>query len=234
MHFLPALPGNRLQLARTFHGMGRYLDALVELKKAFRQGAGGAEERRLQADACLALKLHDEALQALEQSLALEPENGEALLAKANTLFQCRRFLEARDFIDSILPRFPEDAALANLAGACEYSLGNWERALERYRRAVELEPETPLYLGNLARVLERLGRGGEALQAYLQAARLLFRAETYDELSFVLARGRALASAQGTPTDHAEPPPEAQEAGGLRGQDALPPGKARRGGGAC
>ena len=212
VHFLPALPGNRLQLARTFHGMGRYLEALVELKKAFRQGAGGAEERRLQADACLALKLHDEALGALEQSLALEPDNGEALLAKANILFQLRRFLEARDFIASVLPRFPDDAALANLAGACEYSLGNWERALQRYSRATELEPETPLYLGNLARVLERMDRCGEALQAYLRAARLLFRSETYDELSFVLARGRALAfaaSAEGAPVGAT---PEARE----------------------
>jgi tetratricopeptide (TPR) repeat protein len=198
VHFLPAASANRLQLARTFHDMGRYLEALVELKKAFRQGAGGAEERRLQADACLALKLNEEALEALEQSLALEPDNAEALLAKANTLFQCRRFLEARDFIATLLPRFPRDAALANLAGACEYSLGNWERALDDYRRAVELEPESPLYLGNLARVLERLGRGAEALEAYLRAARLLFRSETYDELSLVLARGRALASTEG------------------------------------
>jgi tetratricopeptide (TPR) repeat protein len=198
VHFLPAPAAHRLQLARTFHSMGRYLETLVELKKAFRQGAGGAEERRLQADACLALKLGEEALEALEQSLALEPDNAEALLAKANTLFQCRRFLEARDFTAALLPRFPSDAALANLAGASEYSLGNWEQALASYRRAVELEPESPLYLGNKARVLERLGRSAEALDAYLLAARLLFRAETYDELSLVLARGRALASAEG------------------------------------
>jgi tetratricopeptide (TPR) repeat protein len=198
VRYLPALPAHRLQLARTFHDMGRYLEALVELKKAFRQGAGGAEERRLQADACLALKLHDEALGALEQSLALEPENRDALLAKANTLFQCRRFLEARDFIASIRDRFPDDAALANLAGACEYSLGNWESAREHYGRAADLQPGTPLYLSNLARVLERLDRGGEALEAYLRAVRLLFRAEGYDELSFVLARGRALADQAG------------------------------------
>jgi tetratricopeptide (TPR) repeat protein len=209
VHFLPAAAANRLQLARTFHGMGRYLEALVELKKAFRQGAGGAEERRLQADACLALKLNEEALEALAQSLELEPDNEEALLAKASTLFQCRRFLEARDFIAALLPRFPRDAALANLAGACEYSLGNWERALDDYRRAAELAPESPSFLGNLARVLERLGRGPEALQAYLQAARLLFRSETYDELSLVLARGRALACAGGA---SAAEGPEARE----------------------
>jgi len=213
VHYLPAPPEHRLQLARTFHGMGRYMEAVVELKKAFRQGAGGAEERRLQADACLALKLHDEALEALEHSLRLDPDHGEALLAKANTLFQCHRFLEARDFIASIRPRFPDDAALANLAGACEYSLGNWDRALEDYRRAAELEPDTPLYLGNLARVLERLGCNGEALQAYLQAARLLFRAGTYDELSFVLSRGRALAAQVGSAA------PEAQELAAYEGK---------------
>ena len=215
VRYLPAPVPHRLQLARTFHGMGRYLEALVELKKAFRQGAGGAEERRLQADACLALKLYDDALDALERSLRLEPEDEEALLAKANTLFQCRRFLEARDFIESIRGRFPDNAGLANLAGACEYSLGNWERALEHYRRAVELEHDTPLYLGNLGRVLERLGRREEALQVYLLAARQLFRAEIYDELSFVLARGRALSAGAGSATEASEgAEPEPPEAG--------------------
>ena len=54
--------------------------------------------------------------------------------------------------------------------------------------------------------MLERLERSGEALETYLRAARLLFRAETYDELSFVLARGRALADQAGAAA------PEAQE----------------------
>jgi len=205
VHYLPAPAAHRLELARTFHGMGRYLEALVELKKAFRQGAGGAAERRLQADACLALKLHGEALEALDRSLELEPEHGDTLLAKANTLFQAHRFLEARDFIAGIAPRFPADDALANLLGACEYSLGNWEPACAAYRRADELKPDTPLYLGNLGRVLERLGRQAEALGAYLRAARLLFRREIYDELSFVLARGRALAAECGATAEAQE-----------------------------
>jgi tetratricopeptide (TPR) repeat protein len=186
--FLPALR----RTACSWPGLSTAWGAartLVELKKSFRQGAarGG---RRLRADACLALA-EREALQARNRAWPWSRITGSAA-GQANTLFQCRRFLEAREFIDSILPRFPQDAALANLAGACEYSLGNWERAQERYRRAVELEPGSPLYLGNLARVLERLGRDGEALAAYLQAARLLFHAEAYDELSFVLSRRRS------------------------------------------
>jgi tetratricopeptide (TPR) repeat protein len=200
VRYLPADPQRRFELARTFHGMGRFLEAAVELKKAFRQGAGGAEEHRLQADAYRSLKLYEESLQALERSLALEPEHEEALLAKAEILVLGKRYLEARDYMASILSRFASNPVLHNLLGGCQYALGNWEAARDAYRQALALSPGEPLFLGNLGRTLERLGQTGEALAAYLEAARSLFCAEAYDELSFVLARGRAAAEALKAP----------------------------------
>jgi tetratricopeptide (TPR) repeat protein len=200
VRYLPADPQRRFELARTFHGMGRFLEAVVELKKAFRQGAGGAEEYRLQADAFRSLRLYEESLQALEKCLALEPEHEGALLAKAETLVLGKRYLEARDYMTSILPRFAANPVLQNLLGGCQYALGNWEAARDSYRQALSLSPGEPLFLGNLGRSLERLGQTSEALAAYMEAASSLFHAEAYDELSFVLARGRAAAEALKAP----------------------------------
>jgi tetratricopeptide (TPR) repeat protein len=200
VRYLPADPQRRFELARTFHGMGRWLEAVVELKKAFRQGAGGAEEHRLQADAFRNLKLYPESLQALDKSLALEPEHEGALLAKAEILLMGKRYLEARNYIALILPRFTANPVLRNLLGASEYALGNWAAAREAYRQALALSPGEPLFLGNLGRTHERLGETSDALAAYLEAARILFRAEAYDELSFVLARGRETAAALKAP----------------------------------
>ena len=200
VRFLPADPHRRFALARTFHGMGRFLEAAVELKRAFRQGAGGAEELRLQADVCRNLKLYEECLEALDKSLALEPEHEGALLAKAEALLLARRYLEARDYMVSILPRFPANPVLHNLLGGAQYALGNWAAARDAYRRALALSPEEPLYLGNLGRTHERLGETSEALAAYLQAARILFRQEAYDELSLVLSRGMKAAAVLGAP----------------------------------
>ena len=178
----------------------------MELKKAFRQGAGGAEERRLQADACLALKLHEEALQALEQSLALEPDNEEALLAKANTLLPVPPLPGGPGLHrPRSCPASRRTPPWPTWPGACEYSLGNWERGLETYRRAAGARAGVAPVPGQPGPRAGAPGRDGEALQAYLGAARLLFRAETYDELSLVLARGRAgwrgrAAGAEATP----------------------------------
>ena len=79
-------------------------------------------------------------------------------------------------------------------SGNAEYGLGNWEKAVEAYRAAADLQPEMPLFAQNAARALEQAGRKDEAVQMYLRAARRLFAEEAFDELSLVMPRVRSLA----------------------------------------
>ncbi|MBN1837776.1 MAG: tetratricopeptide repeat protein [Spirochaetales bacterium] len=196
VHVVPARPESRITLARSFLAMGKPVEALGQLRRGVLEGSAGAEELLLLGQCYLGSQLYPEAVEALDRCLALEPHNRAALVNRADALYLGRDYLAARDYLVGLLTREPglsQDPYLRSLLGSCEYSLGNWELSERSYRAAVEGEPENALYRENLARSLERLGRSSEALQAYLEAGRLLFHAQMHDELSLVIARAQWL-----------------------------------------
>ena len=203
--YVPVDPGSRITLARTFADMGRYAETVAQLKAAVRQIPDSAEAQAELARAYTQLKAYPESLACLDRALELLPDDDQLRLQKADILFLDGDYLRCRDYVDSILDRYRQDSHLRNLAGRCEYNLGNWDKAEERYREALDLEPGSGVYRVNVARCLERQGRTEEASGHYFDAARCLFRQESYDELSLVLARLSQLV------------PPDAEQAGELK-----------------
>ncbi len=187
--YVPVSPQSRVTLARTYAEMGKHSEAVVQLKSALRHLRDSAEVHLLLGRSYIQLKAYPESLSCLDRVLELEPENDQVRLQKADVLFLDGDFLECRNYIESILPRYSEDAQLRNLLGRCQYNLGNWESAAEQYRQAMDLDPDNAVCRVNLARCRERAGDSKGAVKLYFEAARQLFTQETYDELSLVLAR---------------------------------------------
>jgi tetratricopeptide (TPR) repeat protein len=187
--YVPVSPQARITLARTYAEMGKHSEAVVQLKTASKRLPDSAEVHLHLARSYIQLKAYPESLSCLDRVLKLEPENDQIRLEKADVLFLDGDFLNCRDYVESILPRFPEDPQLLNLLGRCEYNLGNWESAAEQYRRAIDLDADNAVHRVNLARCRERAEDSAGAVKDYFEAARQLFRQELYDELSLVLAR---------------------------------------------
>jgi predicted Zn-dependent protease len=195
-YYAPVSPASRMRLAETLFTSGSFEAAAVQMRKGLAGREGTARERFLLAQCYMRLSLNAEALAEVDRVLALEPAHAEARLEKANILYLTGRLLEARDALLSGLEerRIPEDPGVWNLLGNAEYGLGNWEKAVEAYRRAVALQPDMPLFLMNAARALEHAGGAAEATGLYLAAARRFFDEEAFDDLSAVIPRLRALA----------------------------------------
>ena len=187
--YIPVPPESRITLARTFIDMAKYPEAVAQLKSVVLQIPDSVEAHLLLGRAYTQLKAYPESLACLDRVLQLQQEDAQVPLEKADVLFLNGDFLICRNYIESILPRYPEDAELRNLLGGCEYNLGNWDKAGARYREAAELDSENSVFWVNLARCQERAGDTASALQTYLETARRLFRQEMYEELSLVLAR---------------------------------------------
>lgn len=88
------------------------------------------------------------------------------------------RHIEREEFEDA-LACFEEiarndarDAAAISNAGYCHFRLGRLAAAAEAYRRAVELVPDDPQYLCDLASVCLKMGQLEEAVALYSRAAR--------------------------------------------------------------
>ncbi|MGA2480469.1 MAG: tetratricopeptide repeat protein [Spirochaetia bacterium] len=195
-YYAPVSPVARLRLAETLLASGEHNASAVQLRKALKDREGSAREHFLLAESYLGLSLYDDALAELQRVIALEPKHAEALAERANVLYLSNRVLEARDCLAAGLSdgSIAAGAGALNLLGNAEYALGNWQKAADAYRRAADIQPDTPLFLRNAARSLERAGMAVEAVDSYLRAARLLFAEESFDELSLVVPRVRALA----------------------------------------
>ncbi len=191
VHYVPHSPAVRLALAETLFAMGNFGAAAVQLRRALAGREGTARERFLLAECYLRLSLIDAARAEIEEVLRREPAHRDALFEKANLLYLSNEFLATRDYIRDGLAAgtLEPSASLWDLLGNAEYSLGNWQKSGEAYTHAMELQPEEPLFLKNAARSLELAGRREEALETYMRAARILFRDQAYDELTFILPR---------------------------------------------
>jgi tetratricopeptide (TPR) repeat protein len=195
VHYVPHAPAARLALAETLFASGSFGPAAIQLSRSLKGRTGTAREHFLMAECYLRLSLPDRALAEVEETLRLEPAHAQALFEKANLLYLSNRFLQTRDWVHACLQAgtLPASPALWNLVGNAEYALGNWEQSANAYLKAAEMQPDMPLFLRNAARSLERAGSPGEALRRYLEAARLFFREQAYDELSLLVPRVQAL-----------------------------------------
>jgi Flp pilus assembly protein TadD len=190
---VPASAAHRLTLARTFAGREQYAAAVVQLRRGLRGRTGVAEEQFLLAECLMRLRLHAEALQAVEQTLEVDPAHEGALQEKANLLYLLDRLPDADAHLAAVLPRFASMSPMWNLAGNVRHALGRFEEAEAAYRQAIALEPAMPLYRVNAGRTLLARGKDAEALPLFLEAAGDLFREEAYDELMTVVARIRRI-----------------------------------------
>lgn len=88
------------------------------------------------------------------------------------------RHIEREEFEDAlacfeeIIQNDAHDAAAMSNAGYCHFRLGRLVAAAEAYRRAVELAPDDPQYLCDLASVCLKMGQLEEAVALYSRASR--------------------------------------------------------------
>ena len=195
-YYAPISPAARVRLAETLAGSGAFDAAAVQLRKALKDRDGTPREHLLLAECYLRLSFHEDALAEIERVCALQPDYPGAARERANILYLSQRLVEARDtlragFADGTIA---QESGAQNLLGNAEYALGNWDAAIEAYGKAVEGEPDNPLFLQNAARSLEMAARDPEAVDMYLQSARILFAEEAFDELSLIVPRVLALA----------------------------------------
>ncbi|WP_319476200.1 tetratricopeptide repeat protein [Marispirochaeta aestuarii] len=184
----------RIALAESLHGIGHFAAALVQLRRAFSQGAPGRDEYFLFAECCLQLGLFPEALTAIEECLKIDPDYLQAVREKANLLYMENRFLELKDYLRRKVEKFPDDEMIWNLLGHGEFGVGNWENAANAYTRACGINSEIPLLFVNAARARERMGDSSTALSDYMTAAGLYFAEEAYFDLEGILPVIRELA----------------------------------------
>ena len=185
---IPADTQRRSSLSRTFASMGQFTPAGVQLKKIALRRSLTPDEYLLLATCRLNNGDIERALANVESALESAPGSVEAIAQKANILYLQNRFLDLKTFFALHSEMIAHLPGLWNLSGNCAYALGEWSDSISAYKRAIDTQPDMPLFHANLGRALERTSRFDEAIDAYAEAASLLFREESYEELERILA----------------------------------------------
>lgn len=130
-------------------------------------------EARINLGCCLfALKCYDEALQAFNRVLNVNPNDARTLAYRADAQRELGRLRQARRDYERAL-ELNEGLAVAHAnLGPLLMSLGELETSLSHCRRAVELAPEQGFGYLNLGRCLVALDQLDEAMDAYAEAYR--------------------------------------------------------------
>jgi tetratricopeptide (TPR) repeat protein len=113
----------------------------------------------------LALRLGDpgSALRAIDNSLALEPDQTEWLLQRARCLLALNRGIEARTIARALSQRSFNTASLSTAAGLLLSSLGMYEQAESLFLGSVKRAPGVAGHYYNLATVQRFMGKLQEA-----------------------------------------------------------------------
>jgi tetratricopeptide (TPR) repeat protein/predicted Ser/Thr protein kinase len=129
----------------------------------------------------------------LQELLSNSPGNVEGLSLLAQLELSSGDPERAADLYGELVRRSPGIAALSNL-GLAYFLLGDYQKAVETFGRAVEQEPRNPFYALNLADAYLLLGRREEADRLYRRVLDLIAQDPAASTWQFSSVQAQALA----------------------------------------
>lgn len=180
----PKLPGPYFNLGLTLVRKGDYADAISPLQQALRLAPGNDGARRALAIALIAGEKFAEASREIAQLLFRSPKDSALLELAAKSFLQQRRYQEAITVLQRRLLLPNTTAFLFSQYGDALDGAGRTPEALQAYRKAVELDPESTLTRYGLGYLHWKLYQYNEAEQQLLEVLR---RAPNDPRASFTL-----------------------------------------------
>ncbi len=203
--YIPIGADSRVALAKTWYAMGKYVPAILELRRAWKERPADADELLLAGQAFLAQRLYPEAERSIRDALAFDGTNEAAIADLGGLLYLQNRFAELEELLVSAdrasIDRSP---FLSNLEGHLLSWKGSRAEAAGAYLRAASLADGQGLFYLHAGNELSAIGDRAGAVDAWLDAARAFLAANETDDLGDAVERllenagndGRALALA--------------------------------------
>src|SRR5215468_7568081 len=178
-------------------GAQKYLKEAVRLDPSFALGwallsyvdASGYLTQSLQPT----VGLRDEALQAAEAALTLQPDLGEAVLAEGFYHYACLKDYDtAVNYLEQAYRLVPNNSRIPQSLAYVERRRGNWDKSDAYFNEAEKLDPRNASLLSQHARSYICLRRFSEALAKLEQILNI-----TPDDIDTIVLKAR-IAQAQG------------------------------------
>jgi len=143
IHLGPDFPFSHYAHARVLYARNRFYEARVAIEEAIRLDSADADYFSLLAAIHLEEKRWPEALNAAERGLQFDPEHVGCTNLRAMAMVKLGRKAEAGATIDAALARNPDNALTHANQGWTLLEKGDPKQALEHFREALRLDPES-------------------------------------------------------------------------------------------
>jgi tetratricopeptide (TPR) repeat protein len=179
----------RNALAITLAGTGRVDEAIEELHRALALRPN-FEDARIQLGRVLARQGKiDEAIAEFKKVSAQRPNAAAPFSAMGSGLYEAGRYREAAAAFERVTVLQPDNVIAYQQVGVSYQSMGENDRALEFYQKALAIRPYPQAY-SNIGAIYHQRGDYAKAVEAYQQAIALRPNArETQRNLGDALAR---------------------------------------------
>lgn len=198
------------QMARMYFGQGKIPEALEEIDRSLELDDSLPQVHFYKGFIFWSLERWEEAARSFERAVAIHPYYTDARMYLATCYENLGRPDDALAELDEALHdrTYPYPEKIHLNKGLILFRQGRSGEALRELRRAVEIRPKYHRAHYEMAKVLESMGRGEEALEAFAAAApgyeedpgfhyrygAALFRAERREEAAKELRRAIELA----------------------------------------
>jgi tetratricopeptide (TPR) repeat protein len=134
-------------MARTLFGMGKYKDSQRIFNELIDANPFSKNYWNALASAQFMNEDYSEAIQSSEYAIAIDPDDPESLLAKANGLYRLNNYEEAQKFYQRYQELVPYDEFALLYEGTCLINMQKSEQAIDVLQKALELAPDDSPYL---------------------------------------------------------------------------------------
>ena len=134
-------------MARTLFGLGKYKDSERLFNELIDRDPFSKQYWNALASAQFMSEEYDASITSSEYAMAIDPDDAESILSKANGLYRLENYESALSFFERYSEKAESDEFGYLHQGTCLINLGRYEEAILRLERAEELAPKDSIYL---------------------------------------------------------------------------------------
>lgn len=134
-------------MARTLFGLGKYKESQQLFNELIDLNPFSKTYWNALASAQFMNEDYSEAIQSSEYAIAIDPDDPESLIAKANGLYRLNNYEEALKFYRRYHELLPNDEFALLYEGTCLINMQESKQAIDTLQKALEIAPDDSPYL---------------------------------------------------------------------------------------
>ena len=137
-------------MARTLFGLGKYKDCQRLFNELIDINPFSKDYWNALASAQFMDEDYSEAIQSSEYAIAIDPEDPQGIIAKANGLYRLNNYEEALKYFQRYQELVPDDEFALLYEGTCLINMLRTEEAIDILEKAIALAPQDSPYLSDI------------------------------------------------------------------------------------